>query len=146
MIKCYWGCQKTFWCSITGPQYTWDTQSTSSNPRLIPWRPHYFPHCPCEAWVLKYEDWFKQTVLKVCTINKHEQNHALQASSASGFTQRSTARWATRRCVTTMFHAVLWNGPIRIVVGQNRHKCSHVKPLTFFTCFAFSSSIRSAIF
>ena len=61
----------------------------------------------------------------------------------------------TQRGVMTMFHAVLWNGPISVVVGQIRHKraCSivvefHDKPLTFFHVLVSSvnPSIQSAIF
>ena len=70
----------------------------------------------------------KQIVLKVCTIiNMSEITH-YYASVRRRFTQRGTAPGAmrrdTRRGVTTVFHAVLWNGPIRIVVGQIRHKCA----------------------
>ena len=54
--------------------------------------------------------------------NKHERDHALLRSSASGCTQRGTVRCTMRRGtrlgVTIVFHTVLWNGPIRIVVGR----------------------------
>ena len=52
----------------------------------------------------------KQIKFRVCNKvhdNKHERNHALLRSSASGFTQRGTARWTMRRSVMTVFHAVL---------------------------------------
>ena len=76
-------------------------------------------------------------------INKHadERNHALVCP---GFTQhgimRVTVRCGTRCGVTIVFHAVLWNGPIRIVVGQIGHKCAcSVEPLTFLLVFCSQS-------
>ena len=87
----------------------------------------------------------KQTVLKVCTEEINMSGITLYYASVY-FTQSGTARGAMRRDVTIEFHAVLWNGPIRIVVGQIRHKCAWAIAAHFFACFALSPSIRSSSF